>query len=228
MLRHFFKQLLNKKKNIIISGNTQAGICEFIQILQNSLDDIDRVAIIEDSGFYRPAMDNVSSFSVASLDELDYEFLLDSVESLATDYVIADISDNRKFSSYYSQLSNTNSGLITGVKAQNIQDAVAKFLNSAMISLKCTEKQAKLKLSAIYDYIIHIENVKGIGFRVDSVMEITSSKAVPLIMNEIVKFVDGVFVLDLPSDFVQEPVAQDSQVGLPLKPSKSFRSRLKS
>ncbi|MBO5435167.1 Flp pilus assembly complex ATPase component TadA [bacterium] len=224
----FFKQLLNKKKNIIISGNTQAGICEFIQILQNSLDDIDRVAIIEDSGFYRPAMDNVSSFSVASLDELDYEFLLDSVESLATDYVIADISDNRKFSSYYSQLSNTNSGLITGVKAQNIQDAVAKFLNSAMISLKCTEKQAKLKLSAIYDYIIHIENVKGIGFRVDSVMEITSSKAVPLIMNEIVKFVDGVFVLDLPSDFVQEPVAQDSQVGLPLKPSKSFRSRLKS
>jgi len=202
----FFKHLLEQRKNIIVSGNTQAGICEFIQILQNSLDDSTRTVIIEDSSFYRPAMDNVSSFSVASLDELDYEFLIDSVSALCADYVVADISDNKKFNSYYSSISNTDKGLITGIRAKTIQDVGARFINSGMISSKCTEKQAKLKFSSVYDYAVHIEKVKGIGFRVDSVMEITSTKTNPLVMNEIVKFVDGVFVLDLPPEFSQQEV----------------------
>lgn len=221
-----FKYFLKEKKNIVISGNTQAGVCEFIQILQNSLNDDCRISIIEDSGFYRPAMDNVSSFSVASLDDLDYEFLLDSVLSLNTDYVIADISDNSKFLSYYSQLSTTEKGLITGVRSSNPLDVSGKFVNAAMISSKCTEKQAKLRFSSIYDYVIHVENVKDKGFRVDSVMEITSSKTNPLVMNEVVKFVDGVFVLDLPAEFASQ---KSSFVSHSIeRPTKSLRSRLKS
>jgi len=221
-----FQYFLKQKKNIVISGNAQAGVCEFIQILQNSLDENCRIAIIEDSGFYRPAMDNVSSFSVASLEELDYEFLLDSVLSLSTDYVIADIADNSKFLSYYSQLSNTEKGLITGVRANNPQDVSGKFINAAMISSKCTERQAKLKFASIYDYVIHVENVKGIGFRVDSVMEVVSTKNNPLVMNEIVKFVDGLFVLDLPAEFVSQKSSASSAVVS--RPAKSLRARLKS
>ena len=242
----FFKKLLSQKKNIIVSGNTRSGICEFIQILHNSLDNSSRTVIIEDSGLYRPSSDNISYFSVSSLDELDYEFLLDSVSSLHADYVSSDISDNKKFASFYSQVSNTDKGLITAVRAQNIQDVSAKFINSSMISSKCTEKQAKLKFSSVYDYAVHIEQVKGVGFRVDSVMEITSTKTVPLVMNEIVKFVDGVFVLDLPEEYSQPsssaeslPPASSSQSSKPhpvpqaeqpiQKPVlKSFRARLKS
>ena len=223
----FFRFLLTQRKNIVISGLSNASICEFVLILQNSLSDNARIAIIEDSGFYRPALDNVSSFSVSSLDELDYEFLLDSVNSLSSDYVIADISDNRKFISYYSQLSTTDKGIITAVKAENVDEASAKFINASMISSKCTEKQAKTRFAGIYDYVIHVENVKGIGFRVDSVMEVTSSKTTALVMNEIVKFVDGVFVLDLPEEFVaREHEYQVSSV--PVRPARSFRARLKS
>ena len=240
-MAEFFKKLLAQRKNIIISGNTQSGICEFIQILHNSFENSARAVIIEDSGLYRPPMDNISSFSVSSLDELDYEFLLDSVSSLHADYVSVDISDNQKFASFYSQVSNTDKGLITAVRAQNIQDVSAKFINSSMVYSKCTEKQAKLKLSSVYDFAIHIEQIKGVGFRIDSVMEITSTKTAPLVMNEIVKFVEGVFVLDLPEEYSQ--AFELSQVSLhqdqalsshPVEHSmqksvlKSFRTRMKS
>ncbi len=237
----FFKKLLAQRKNIIITGDTQSGICEFIQILHNSLDNSSRTAIVEDSGLYRPAMDNVVSFSVSSLDELDYEFLLDSVFGLNTNYVTSDISDNRKFSSFYSKVSNTDRGLITGVRARTIQDVSAKFINSSMIFSKCTEKQAKLKFSSVYDFAVHIEPVKGGGFRIDSVMEITATKTVPLVMNEIVKFVDGVFVLDLPEEYSQNPELPQNALTAEVLPAaqlelektlqkpvlKSFRSRLK-
>lgn len=237
----FFKRILAQRKNIIVTGDTQSGICEFIQILHNSLANSSRTAIIEDSGLYRPAMDNVVSFSVSSLDELDYEFLLDSVFGLHTDYVTSDISDNQKFASFYSKVSNTDRGLITGVRARTIQDVSAKFINSSMIFSKCTEKQAKLKFSSVYDFAVHVEHVKDAGFRIDSVMEITATKTVPLVMNEIVKFVDGVFVLDLPEEYSQNlelPQNAPTAEGLPVaqvelektlqKPVlKSFRSRLK-
>ena len=136
------------------------------------------------------------------------------------------IADNSKFLSYYSQLSNTEKGLITGVRANNPQDVSGTFINAAMISSKCTERQAKLKFASIYDYVIHVENVKGIGFRVDSVMEVVSTKNNPLVMNEIVKFVDGLFVLDLPAEFVSQKSSASSAVVS--RPAKSLRARLKS
>lgn len=222
-LEAFLKNTLKEKKNIIVTGNVPLQIDEFMQVLINSIDETQRVAVIEDSGMYKSQLDNVSAFSVASVEDFDYEYLLSSIFMLMPDYIVSRLSDYKKLSSYYLQVDNTKNGLITEVKAQNIPDAVSKLTGIASLALKCTDKQAKLKLSSTYDYIIHIDKLPDVDYRLISVMELTSTKSSSLVMNEIVKFIDGVYVLDLP-----EAAYDDSKTyEQPKKSLKSFRSRLK-
>lgn len=222
-LEVFLKNILKEKKNIIVTGNAPLQIDEFMQVIINSIDETQRVAVIEDSGTYKSQFDNVSVFSVASVEDFDYEYLLSSIFMLMPDYTISRLSDYKKFSSYYLQTDNTKNGLITEVKAQNIPDAVSKLTGIASLALKCTDKQAKLKLSSAYDYIIHIDKLPDSDYRLISVMELISTKSSSLVMNEIVKFIDGVYVLDLPEGAYDDLKTYEQ----PKKSLKSFRSRLK-
>lgn len=222
-LEAFLKNILKEKKNIIVTGNAPLQIDEFMQVLINSIDETQRVAVIEVSGTYKSQLDNVSAFSVASVEDFDYEYLLSSIFMLMPDYIISRLSDYKKLSSYYIQTDNTKNGLITEVKAQNIPDAVSKLTGIASLALKCTDKQAKLKLSSTYDYIIHIDKLPDSDYRLISVMELTSTKSSSLVMNEIVKFIDGVYVLDLPQAAYDDLKTYEP----PKKSLKSFRSRLK-
>ena len=218
----YLSGLLNDKKNIIITSSEKDILNEFAQVLINSVKDPDRVAVIEDYMPFRALADNVSVFSVSSLKELEWKYILESVKELKYDYTVTALSDYEKFSSSYINAEESSQGLITLVPAKNITEVSLKLNDVVQRSLKCTEKQAKLKLSSLYDVIIQLDKLENNKYCLSSVMEISSTKSSSLVMDEVVKYLDGLYVLDLPESFCDgEEVRNDG------KSSKTFRSRLK-
>ena len=218
----YLSGLLNDKKNIIITSSEKDILNEFAQVLINSVKDSDRVAVIEDYMPFRALADNVSVFSVSSLKELEWKYILESVKELKYDYTVTVLSDYEKFSSSYINAEESSQGLITLVPAKNITEVSLKLNDVVQRSLKCTEKQAKLKLSSLYDVIIQLDKLENNKYCLSSVMEISSTKSSSLVMDEVVKYLDGLYVLDLPESFCDgEEVRNDG------KSSKTFRSRLK-
>ena len=218
----YLSGLLNDTKNIIITSSEKDILNEFAQVLINSVKDSDRVAVIEDYMPFRALADNVSVFSVSSLKELEWKYILESVKELKYDYTVTALSDYEKFSSSYINAEEFSQGLITLVPAKNITEVSLKLNDVVQRSLKCTEKQAKLKLSSLYDVIIQLDKLENNKYCLSSVMEISSTKSSSLVMDEVVKYLDGLYVLDLPESFCDgEEVRNDG------KSSKTFRSRLK-
>ena len=221
-VRAYLADLLASKKNLIITGSDKDILDEFVQVLINSVNDSDRIAVIEDYMPFRALADNISVFSVASLKGLEWNYILESVKELKYDYTITALSDYEKFSSNYINTDEFAQGLITIIPAKSVSDVSSKLTDAAQRSLKCTEKQAKLKMSSLYDAIIQLEKLDDNKYCVSSVMEITSTKSSSLVMDEVVKYLDGLYVLDLPEHFYGGAEAPKDA-----KSSKTFRSRLK-
>lgn len=222
-LEYFLKTVLAERKNILISSIKDDDLSEFLQVLLNSVADASRSAMLEDNGIFPEGNEKVSLFSVQQIEDFDYEYLISTIEDLDFDYSASQISDLKKFFLYYIKQDNSKMGLLTGIRAQNAADAASKITTLTTSSLKCTEKQAKTKLSKIYDFAIHIEKFED-TYRIASIMEITSTKSSSLVMNELARFVDGEYFLDLPEAYQQAPVISEME-DAPL--SGSFHARLK-
>lgn len=221
-LEAFIRYLINSKKNIILSGKDSDCINYFIQVLLNSISPLNRVSVIEDNYLYNTNLDNISVFSADTLNNCEYESLLKTIFSISPDYIIAQIEDYNKFLSYYMHTDNLNNGLITQLRALSISDASNKLVNMATVAMKSTEKLAKLKLSQSYDYIIYVDRQHDNSYILSSIMEVTSSKTSSLVLNEVVKFVEGMYVLDLPEDIQNINLLNNLE-----NDCSSFRSRLK-
>lgn len=221
-VRSYLADLLASKKNLIITGSDKDILNEFVQVLINSVNDSDRIAVIEDYMPFRALADNISVFSVASLKGLEWQYMFESITELEFDYTITALADYEKFSSNYMSTDEFAHGLITVVPAKSISDVTSKFTDIAQRYLKCTEKQAKLKLSSLYDAVIQLDKLENNKYCVASVMEIHSTKSSSLVMDEVVKYLDGLYVLDLPERF-----CDGEEVRKVAKSSKTFRSRLK-
>ena len=127
---------------------------------------------------------------------------------------------------YYLNIDNVTNGLITQIIAQSCTDVSNKLVNLGVSALKSTEKQAKLKFSSTYDYIIFLYKTSDESYVIESIMEISSTKTSSLVLNEVVKFVDGIYALDFPKELMEAP--QDTnQIDHCKKDLKSFRERLK-
>ena len=225
-VENILKYLINNKKNIIVAAQSSYIARDFIHILINSIPADKRVVMLEDNGLYRANLDNVSSFSAAGLCGYDYENLLSTVLETNPDYITTEIKDYKKFEMYYLNIDNVTNGLITQIIAQSCTDVSNKLVNFGVSALKSTEKQAKLKFSSTYDYIIFLDKTSDESYVIESIMEISSTKTSSLVLNEVVKFVDGIYALDFPKELIEAP--QDTnQIAHCKKDLKSFRERLK-
>lgn len=221
-IEEFLSYILRARKNIIISGNINVGKSEFLQILMNSLEE-DRCAVLfEDFSQSAANDDAIMKFSTSSLNFNEFENLLASLVKLSPDYLISDINNANHFSAFYETLTPEMTGIITTVRGISEGAATSKFLNAMMTSQKCTEKQAKLRLSSQFDYIIHLDKFIDGSTRIASIMEITSTKSSALVQNEILKLEEDRYILDLPE--IPANINQEKKDTL----SVSFRSRLKS
>lgn len=224
-LQKFMEYIIRTKKNIIISGQSDSHVNEFMKIIINSINETNQIAVIEDSLMYRPNMDNISSFSVTSLDDIEYQNILSTVADLNPDYIVSQIKDYKKFLSLYLNINDLTRGILTQISASSITDVTNRLVNMGMIALKSTEKQAKLKLASTFDYVIYLENLSKDSYRISSIMEITSTKSSSLVLNEVVRFVGDGYVLDFEEDYpYDEGLELDS---LEQNALTNFRSRLR-
>ena len=222
-LAYFLNEILLKKKNILLSSEKSEYLSEFLQVLLNSVDKDKRCAIVEDSGLFVENNENISIFNVSLIEDFDYEYLISTLEDLDFDFTASFISDYKKFSAYYLRQNDLQTGLVTTLQAHSTSDTAGKLTALIAAALKCTEKHAKQRLSSVYDFIIHIDKSNS-SCHISSIMEITSTKSSSLVMNEVVKFVDGGYALDLPDEFLHEPeISETEDIPVP----DSFRVRLK-
>lgn len=196
-IEDYFKNLLKSHKNILITGEDIDLLGEFAQIIINSVDYSSRVALIEDNMPIRTAFDNVSVFSVASLEQKEFVSLLNTVRNLKPDNLVTSFYDLQKLAFYYLNTDELAEGLVTIVPAKGINEVISKLTEISLKASKCTEKQAKLKLSSIYDNIVHITKCDDKNYCISSVMEVSSKKTSSLVTDEVIRYLDGVYVLDL-------------------------------
>lgn len=196
-IEDYFKNLLKSHKNILITGEDIDLLGEFAQVIINSVDYSSRVALIEDNMPIRTAFDNVSVFSVASLDQKEFVSLLNTVRNLKPDNLVTSFYDLQKLAFYYLNTDELAEGLVTIVPAKGINEVISKLTEISLKASKCTEKQAKLKLSSIYDNIVHITKCDDKNYCISSVMEVSSKKTSSLVTDEVIRYLDGVYVLDL-------------------------------
>ncbi len=196
-IEDYFKNLLKSHKNILITGEDIDLLGEFVQVIINSVDYSSRVALIEDNMPIRTAFDNVSVFSVASLEQKEFVSLLNTVRNLKPDNLVTSFYDLQKLAFYYLNTDELAEGLVTIVPAKGINEVISKLTEISLKASKCTEKQAKLKLSSIYDNIVHITKCDDKNYCISSVMEVSSKKTSSLVTDEVIRYLDGVYVLDL-------------------------------
>ncbi len=196
-IEDYFKNLLKSHKNILITGEDIDLLGEFAQVIINSVDYSSRVALIEDNMPIRTAFDNVSVFSVASLEQKEFVSLLNTVRNLKPDNLVTSFYDLQKLAFYYLNTDELAEGLVTIVPAKGINEVISKLTEISLKASKCTEKQAKLKLSSIYDNIVHITKCDDKNYCISSVMEVSSKKTSSLVTDEVIRYLDGVYVLDL-------------------------------
>lgn len=218
----YLQNLINSGKNIIVTSEDSEIAGEFTRVLVNSIDYSSRAVVIEDNLPLNRGFDNIAAFSASSLSEKEFMHLLSPVKALKPDYTIVSLADFQKFSAYYTGIDETSKGLITVIQAKGISEAASKLTEIYQRTHKSTEKQAKLHFSSIYDCIIQIIRTEDKNYCLQSVMEITSTKSSSLVMNEVVKYLDGAYVQDLP----EVSLPEDDAV-IESATSKTFRSRLK-
>lgn len=112
------------------------------------------------TGFFPTPAKTLLFSQPSRLKILIIEYVISTLKIWISIFRPLQINDLKKFSSYYLKQENSKSGLLTGMRAQTPADAASKITTLTTASLKCTEKQAKTKLSSIYDFAIHIENLK--------------------------------------------------------------------
>lgn len=196
-IENYFKHLLKARKNILITGEDVDLLSEFAQVLINSVDYSSRVVLIEDNMPIRTAFDNVSVFSVSSLEQKEFASLLNTVRNLRPDNLVTSFYDVQKLAFYYLNTDELAKGLVTIVSTKGVSEVISKLTEISLKSSKCTEKQAKLKLSSIYDNIVHITKCDDKNYCLSSVMEVSSKKTSSLVTDEVIRYLDGVYVQDL-------------------------------
>lgn len=220
-IEDFLRYIIKARKNIIISGNINSGKSDFLQTLLNSIEE-DRCAVLLEE-FSQSSLENdaVLKFAVSSLHVNEFETLLSSSVKLNPDYLFFDNNNSGLFNAFYDFITSEMQGVVCTARGATESSALSKFLNSTLLSQKCTEKQAKLKLSSQFDYIIHLEKFAGGTPMIESIMEITSTKSSSLVQNEVLKLEGDRYILDLPEipkEFSNEITSLSS----------SFRSRIRS
>lgn len=222
-IERYLRKLLTSRKNILITGEDADLLSDFAQVMINSVDYSSRVVLVEDNMPIRTTFDNVSVFSVSSLEQREFVSLLNTLAGLRPDNLVTSLCDSQKFSFYYLNSDELANGLITIVPSKGINEVISKLTEISLKSSKCTEKQAKMKLSSIYDNIIHVIRSDDKNYCLSSVMEVSSKKTSALVTDEVIKYLDGVYVQDL-----EESAAfDDGEASENKLYSDTFLSRLK-
>ena len=163
----FLISLINDKKNILISGKSDCGKTSYTEAFLNAMSDF---TLLQENCFLEH-----KSFICGNLDEDEFLNLMDIVNTCASEYVIFDLNNG-----YYD---TDNHSVITTLRADTVLYAITQLSGNEAAKRKLTEKQAKAKIAANFDYIIQLDDEMFIS----SISEFSLNKSGSLVITEILK-----------------------------------------
>ncbi len=181
----FIVSAIKSKKNIVISGDINAGKTVFLDVLLNSSLKHDRIVLLEDISQINFKSDFVSRYIINKKSE-NYLNLVSDVLKLSPEFIAADFNEPVSEISEYC-------GNITTLRASSIEAAMLKLTSEFIKAESLPEKNAKIKVLRNYDYIVQI-NKTADGLRVTAIAELTPARTAAQSVKFIARFKDNDYV----------------------------------
>ncbi len=190
----FLRILLNNKARILISSPVQCGKTAFLNSFINETDSEISTILFEEGALINTNRKNINRFDAETLTEKEQRELITAALYYKPEFVFSDIN-SIGFNIEISDLLNTDTGLISTVRANSPAEALSFYTSILVSRLKCTEKLAKMQFAKDYNYIIQLEK-NGEFFVIKSIVEISTNKAGTPIFTPKLEFKSGQYKYD--------------------------------
>ena len=230
-ISEFFRMILRCKKRLLISSPVQCGKTSLLNAFINETSDKTRIIVFEEGALINSKRDGLTRFDVEGLDEKEQNDLITTALYYKPDYIFSDIND-LEFNIVISELKDNAPGFISTVRANSYIEAFSYYISVLSSRLKCTEKVAKMRFANDIDYIIQIGK-EDVGFKISSIVAISSNKAGTPVLTEILTFKSGEYKYKFDTEIIKETPHMELKKPEPpkklLPPKKlTFSARLKS
>lgn len=160
------KELIRKKKNILLSGGTGSGKTSFLNSLMGEIDQNERVVTIEDSQELRVENINKTQLAVPKIatEIYSYQIAIDNAMRLRPDRLFLGEIDIRNTFSFLRVNNTGHAGNLSTLHANSPKDAIKAIKTNVILGGGLTSVDDKMLNSLIVtaiDYIIQIERVKN-------------------------------------------------------------------
>lgn len=160
------KELIRKKKNILLSGGTGSGKTSFLNSLMGEIDQNERVVTIEDSQELRVENINKTQLAVPKIatEIYSYQIAIDNAMRLRPDRLFLGEIDIRNTFSFLRVNNTGHAGNLSTLHANSPKDAIKAIKTNVILGGGLTSVDDKMLNSLIItaiDYIIQIERVKN-------------------------------------------------------------------
>ena len=186
----FILSMILDNKNVVISGDINAGKTFVMNVLLNSISSLKRSILVQEYPQFICTSDNVMKFIVPDSDR-EKQLLKSSILGFSPECVFTDLNmpdctlAERK-------------GYVSSLRASSIDSAFSKLISNFMSKMNLAEKYAKTSVLTNFDYIVQINKFKDGTSKVTSVVELKPARTTALSIKSVAKLVDGHYVTEIP------------------------------
>lgn len=160
------KELIHKKKNVLISGGTGSGKTSFLNSLMSEIDPDERVVTIEDSQELQVFNKNKTQLAVPKVESeiYSYQNAIDNAMRLRPDRLFLGEIDIRNTFSFL-RINNTgHAGNLSTLHANNPRDAIKAIITNIILGGGLQNPDNNMLMQLIVtaiDYIVQIKREKN-------------------------------------------------------------------
>lgn len=160
------KELIRKRKNVLISGGTGTGKTSFLNSLMSEIDINERVVTIEDSHELQVLNKNKTQLAVPKIatEIYSYQVAIDNAMRLRPDRLFLGEIDIRNTFSFLRVNNTGHAGNLSTLHANNPNDAIKAIITNIILGGGLTNPDKNMLLELIItaiDYIVQIKREKN-------------------------------------------------------------------
>lgn len=184
----FVLSLMNLRKNIVISGDTNTSKTNFLEILLTNLSD-KRVCLLEAQSQISSNFGSLSKF-ISTPESEYFSDLVSEIQKLKPEYFVSDLNTIKP------NIVQKNGSILT-LRARTVENALKSLIGSHMAD-GLPEKFAKTRVLEDIDYIIHLEKDDFEKISLSTIVELTPAKTIQASVKTVVKLTNGKYITDIP------------------------------
>ena len=183
----FLISAINSKKNIVISGGINSGKTTLLNAILKDVLPNKRLVLLEN----RPQINtNEQVIKFVADKSQNINTLIECIEVLIPKFILTDTNASIP---QFTEMS----GYISSLRANSVDIAISKLINTYITQENLPEKIAKQQVLKNYDYIIQIDTIDGIK-RISSIVELTPARTSALSVRNIVTYTEKGYETNFP------------------------------